>query len=51
MVHGILMIGIYMFFLGKTWTDIVNDPPTYINAMWFDFDREVRIFFWGRING
>ncbi len=39
------MIGIYMFFLGKTWTDIVNDPPTYINAMWFDFDREVRIFF------
>ena len=45
MVYGILMIGIYMFFLGKTWTDIVNDPRTYINAMWFDFDREVSAYF------
>jgi hypothetical protein len=32
-------------FPGKTWTDIVNDPRTYINAMWFDFDRKVSAYF------
>lgn len=36
----------YLFvFPGKTWTDIVNDPRTYITAMWFDFDREVSAYF------
>ena len=37
---------LYLYvFPGKAWTDIVNEPRTYINAMWFDFDREVSAYF------